>query len=267
MVGAPVRPTGPQTPQKQRPTAPQRELGSSKRNGRPGLVLRIVISLLIVWHFAGSFLAALQVPFTSPLVINLSQKPPMQWYLDALYLNQGHSFFAPDVGPGHVIHYELYDQSGHVTGDDTLPNKKEHWPRLLYHRYMMLADQADVPSDDKQERDRFQKMYLEAYGRQLLRMNSGAQSVHVQRFAHWPLPISYAHMGRKRGYQLLMQDFARQGQDHRINEQGYELIGEVIQRRSDLGPEATAQSANTSESLNWQTERVNIADRWTGGPR
>jgi hypothetical protein len=271
MVGAPVKPTIPPTPvppQKPRPATPARE-GGGKRNGRPSMVLRVIISVIIVWHFAGVFLAALQVPATSRLVFLLSQRPPMQWYLDALNLNHAHSFFAPDVGPGHVIHYELYDQANHMLSDGTLPNKKEHWPRLLYHRYMMLADQAEVPSDDKQEHDKFQRMFLEAYARQLLRLNHDAASVRVQRFAHWPIPLAYARMDRKKGYALLMQDFSRQGEGHQINEQGYELIGEAIQRRSDLGPEAAPpeQNTNTSQDLNWQSEPISVARRWSGGRR
>ena len=92
---------------KPKPSPSPRENGG--RPGRLGPALRIAISILIVWHFGLIFLAALSIPFSSPLVYALAQKPPMQWYLDALYLNQGHSFFAPEVGPGHVIYYELFD--------------------------------------------------------------------------------------------------------------------------------------------------------------
>ena len=120
--------------------------------------------------------------------MNIAQKPPMQWYLDALYMNQGHSFFAPDVGPGHLIRYQLFDQSGREIEQGEFPNRKEHWPRLFYHRHFMLADQSELPSDDKQFRDYWQRKYLEAYGRHLLRINENAQSVRLQRFAHWPLP-------------------------------------------------------------------------------
>ena len=156
----------------------QREGGSPpRRNGAPGPIIRIVISLLIVWHFTGVFLAALSIPASSPLVMNIAQKRPMQWYLDALYLNQGHSFFAPDVGPGHIIRYELLDQSGRAIEQGELPSRKEHWPRLFYHRHMMLADQSELPSDDKQFRDYWQRKYLRGLRRHhLLHVNeNGAQ--------------------------------------------------------------------------------------------
>jgi hypothetical protein len=171
----------------------------------------------------------------------------MQWYLDALYLNQGHSFFAPDVGPGHVIHYELFDRNNRVIAEGTLPDKKEHRPRLFYHRHMMLADQADVPTDDGPQSINWQRKYLEAYARHLLRVNKDAQSARVQNYAHWPLPSSYVMEGRKRGYEMLMRDFAQQGQNRRIDEQGFEMIAEAVQRRSDLPPEPEDQTSMESE--------------------
>src|SRR5205085_357188 len=72
-----------------------------------------------------------------------------------------------------------------------LPSRKSHWPRLLYHRYMMLADQSEFPADDKPTRDFWQRKYLEAFGRQLLREHVQAQTVVLRRYNHWPLPFNY----------------------------------------------------------------------------
>src|SRR5207244_751689 len=148
MVGAAIKtPTPPPPAQKPRPNPPQREAaGSPKRNGRWRPIVRILISLFIVWHFSAVFLAALSVPGpTSPLVRAIAQYPksPLRRYLDAFYLNQGHSFFAPDVGCGYLITYECFDANGQSIEKGELPSRKEHWPRLLYHRYFMLASQAD----------------------------------------------------------------------------------------------------------------------------
>jgi hypothetical protein len=272
MVGAPVKPTGPPTPppppQKPRPAVPQREGSAAKRNGRPGPIIRAVISLIIVWHFTAIFLAGMSVPGpTSPLVFNIAQKRPMAWYLDALYLNQGHSFFAPDVGPGHIIRYALFDQSNRVIAEGTLPDKKEHWPRLFYHRHMMLADQVEMGGDDQQANDRMKRMILDGYARHLLRTNKDAQSARVQLFAHWPLPTSYATPDRARGYQMLQQDIAREAPNRRVDAQGFELVGEGVQRRSDLPPETNDQSSNVIPNANWQGERPNVAGRWGRGAR
>jgi hypothetical protein len=279
MVGAPIKPSGPPTqpPQKPRVATPQREAGAPRRNGRPGPVIRIAISVWILWHFAGVFLAALSIGVTSPLVMNVAQtgswKWPMQWYLDALYLNQGHSFFAPDVGPGHIISYELFDQSNRVIEKGTLPDKKEHWSRLFYHRHMMLADQADIPSDDTRVSDNGQRMYLTAYAHHLLRTHKEAQAVRVQRYAHWPLPTTYLVEGRKKGYEQLSRDLSQQGQNRRVDEQGYEKLMEVVQRRSDLGPEANEQQGSKppwdrapNQNLNSQIDCSDVAGRWNGGP-
>jgi hypothetical protein len=274
-----MTPTPPQ--QKPRPVAPQREgVSSQKRNGRPGTVVRALVSALIVWHFAQVFLVALLVPATSLLVMNVLSWRPMAWYRDAFYLNQQHSFFAPNVGPGHLIHYELFDQNGRVLEDGALPDKKEHRPRLFYHRHMMLADQAEMPTEDRQAREYVQRMYLDAYGRHLLRTHKEAQSVRVQRVAHWPLPQYLAGGDRARGYQRFMQEIVTPGENRRINDQGYELLGEAVVRRSDLPPEPIEEQPATGQTfspgfhsnpdnpnLNWQSDRTNVARRPSGGPR
>lgn len=250
------------TQQKPRPTPTPREPGAG-RPGKLGPALRVVISIIIVWHFTAIFLAALSIDGSSPLVLNIAQKRPMQWYLDLLYLNQGHSFFAPDVGPSRVIHYELFDQSGSVIEDGELPSRKDHWPRLRYHRHFMLADQA--PSGEDQFDKQWGRTYLEAYGRQILRANPQAQAVRVRQYAHWPLfreleeRARDPNYGRDRAYQDLLQTLAQE----RItaDARGYQLLMEVTQRRSDLGQEQPDQT-NV-----WQSGPVETAGRWSGGPR
>ena len=252
MVGAPVKPTTPAAPSPvpQKPKAPTREGGAGgKRNGQFGLALQIIVSIVLIWHFTGVFLAALSIPTTSKLVMLIAQRKPMQWYLDALYMNQGHSFFAPEVGPGHLIRYELLDQSGRPIEQGELPNRKTDWPRLFYHRHMMLADQAEMPTDDKQLSQSWQRKYLRAYGLHLLRTNEKAQSVHLTRLAHWPLPRDLAEKGVK------MTD-----------PKGYETVMELTVSRNELQPAAAPPAPNT-QSLYWQNTRPNVANRGTGVAR
>jgi hypothetical protein len=262
MVGAAIKtPTSSSAP----PPAPKpRPVGSTgeraPRKGRLPAAVRILISVLIVWHFAAIILAAMFIPGpTSALVENIVQWRPVNWYLEALYLKQGHSFFAPNVGSGNVIHYECFDRNGKSVEQGDLPSRKEHWPRLLYHRYLMLASQSDGWGPDKQTQDARQRQYLDAYGKHLLRINPDAQSIRLQRWAHWPLPIDYLRPDRRTGYQRLSQDFTRQsGEQHRIDEQGYELLGETVVQRSQLEPEPSAQSAD------WQSYPANTASRQYG---
>lgn len=296
MTAAAIKTPNPPMPppaQKPRSSTPQREAGSGpRRAGRPATFVRVALSLFIVWHFTGVFLAALSIPTSSPLVMDVAQKGPMQWYLDATYMNQGHSFFAPDVGPGHLIRYQLFDQAGQELEHGDLPSRKDHWPRLLYHRYFMLADQSDGFGDDKRTRDIGQRMYLDAFAKQLLRSHEQAQAVRLRRYAHWPLPASYVAGAIKsvrkdidqlnaqrrtsdadelstslvkealnRGYKYFKQDFPREMQNRQIDDQGYELLGETVQRRSDLEPEANKQV------MNWQNVRTDTASRPWGAPR
>jgi hypothetical protein len=266
MAAATVKPLGPTmqpTPQKVRPTPEPRE-PRAKRNGKWGPALRIIISIVIVWHFTAVFMAALCIPASSPLVIDIAQKPPMQWYLDALYMNQGHSFFAPDVGPSRIVHYELFDQSGRPIGEGDLPSRKDHWPRLRYHRHFMLADQA--PSGDDEFNRRWGQIYLAAYARQLLRANPQAQAVRVRHYSHWPLTQELETYARQEGYDRAYQRFVQEmaGNGVTIDDRGYQLLSEVTQRRNDLGPEEM-DPANQSNA--WQSGSVSTADRWRGGPR
>lgn len=70
-----------------------------------------------------------------------TMRPYSQW----LYINHGYFFFAPNPGPGHLIRCSFSpekkdnptDKSSNIL---TLPDRNEHWPRLLYHRYFMLSE-------------------------------------------------------------------------------------------------------------------------------
>jgi len=65
-------------------------------------------------------------------------------YLNLLYLNHGYEFFAPDPAGTHIIDYQVTQPSGNVV-EGRLPSHDQQWPRLLYHRHMMLAEQTQMP--------------------------------------------------------------------------------------------------------------------------
>ncbi len=58
---------------------------------------------------------------------------------DALYLNHGYRFFAPDPGPSHIVVYEIETVSGE-TIKGHFPDRENTSPRLLYHRWFMLSE-------------------------------------------------------------------------------------------------------------------------------
>jgi hypothetical protein len=96
-----------------------------------------IVTILLLWHVTAVFVGPAAVDPTSGLVLNIFQiyRP----YLDALSLNHGYHFFAPEPGPSHLVRYELVLQDGSKrTG--YFPNKDEQWPRLRYHRHFMLSE-------------------------------------------------------------------------------------------------------------------------------
>ena len=73
---------------------------------------------------------------------------------EAFYLGHGYRFFAPDPGPSHILEYriELVDSDEEFVA--RLPDRAQHWPRLLYHRWFMLSETlygqcSVIPDSDK----------------------------------------------------------------------------------------------------------------------
>jgi len=75
-------------------------------------------------------------------------------YVDAMYLSHGYFFFAPNPGPAHLIECQLNPESESANINPTsinsvaldksqwkiFPDRKDQWPRLLYHRHFMLSE-------------------------------------------------------------------------------------------------------------------------------
>ena len=144
-------------------------------------ISRFLLSGLFVVHLTGVFVA----PLTSSISTALGRLPDelrpqrtatpwllnvLQPYLDIAYLNHGYGFFAPDPGPSHLIRYTVEWSDGR-TIHGQLPDRNRHWPRLLYHRHFMLAEQV-MPGSPQ------------AYGRHLLAKH-GADRVQVERVRHY----------------------------------------------------------------------------------
>jgi hypothetical protein len=110
---------------------------------------RVAISVAILLHFACVLLATYTAaPPFSKLAQDLVQ--PARPYINALDLNHGYRFFAPDPGPSHLIRYHLHWPDGHGR-DGVFPNLAEERPRLLYHRYFMLAEHLEGLYEESQQ--------------------------------------------------------------------------------------------------------------------
>ena len=135
---------------------------------------RGILSILLVLHLTALFVApwdlsteaALPPGFVPPLDANgrpqliENNHPALQQplvpralrrafnhYLNLAYLNHGYQFFAPDPAGTHVIDYQVTQSDGNVI-NGRFPDLKEQWPRLLYHRHMMLTEQTQMMGPD-----------------------------------------------------------------------------------------------------------------------
>ena len=109
------------------------------------ITLRVVVSGLLVFHVLAVFVPPFTFattsgpgtgsPFAEPLMRAL--KP----YTDVVYLDHGYFFFAPNPGPSHLLRAKLEFADGRPTKELMFPDRSQHWPRLLYHRHFMLAEQ------------------------------------------------------------------------------------------------------------------------------
>jgi hypothetical protein len=77
-------------------------------------------------------------------------------YVDFMYLSHGYSFFAPNPGPSHLLECEVNSDSKWRV----FPDRKDDWPRLLYHRFFMLSEfyntqfaPATLAEQDKLDQD------------------------------------------------------------------------------------------------------------------
>ncbi len=160
---------------------------------------RMTVSGLILFHVFAVFIA----PFASPPPSSdLSQACArmLQPYLQAVAIDNGYRFFAPNPGPSHLVRYEVDLADGtHVTG--RFPDVEHHWPRLLYHRHFMLAESlfnlampvAELPlggfvsETEKQQfgedRARADALRFSVAG-YLLRQRKGAQRVRLFALEH-----------------------------------------------------------------------------------
>src|SRR5438094_9864442 len=101
---------------------------------------KAVISGLLAVHISAVFVAplAFACDWSSPLVNAVVgiYRP----YIDALYLNHGYFFFAPNPGPSHLVDYTVEFGDGRPPRTGRIPDLASERPRLLYHRHFMLSE-------------------------------------------------------------------------------------------------------------------------------
>lgn len=118
-------------------TASTSSSAAPERSGRFRKFAFVVGNLLLAYHVLAIAIAPSSIPPSSQLQRDswLAFGP----YLEAMYLNHGWHFFAPDPGASTLLEYRGIDSQG-STVEGRMPDKSTMKPRLLYHRHFMLTE-------------------------------------------------------------------------------------------------------------------------------
>ena len=110
----------------------------------PKLWIKLLVSGLVAAHLTAVFVAplAFAASYSSPAVNTLYGL--VRPYAAALYLDHGYFFFAPQVGPSHLIDYTVEFDDGRPPVTGRFPNLATERPRLLYHRHFMLTESLNT---------------------------------------------------------------------------------------------------------------------------
>jgi hypothetical protein len=106
----------------------------------PGSWRRTVVSLWLLFHVSAIVIypAAILVPPRG--LLRAISDVCFERYMEALYMVQGHRFFAPEPGPGTMIAYRIERADGSV--EENIFPRREISPRLMYHRHFMLSERV-----------------------------------------------------------------------------------------------------------------------------
>lgn len=140
---------------------------------RPGRKLKWAISLALGFHLAAIIIAPASSGATSELID--SGWRVFRPYLEFLYLNHGHKFFAPEPGPSTLLTYVAERPDG-TTVRGRIPDRSIA-PRLLYHRYFMLTEHME------QAPEPFRQLWYRSYAEHVGH-KYGATSVSLTKQTH-----------------------------------------------------------------------------------
>lgn len=137
-----------------------------------------MLSLWLAFHVFSVFISPAALPPVSPLLLD-AYRLAMP-YNDLLFQNHGYHFFAPDPGASSLISYRIpRPDDAPLIGRFPDPSIQ---PRLLYHRYFMLAE--NLWAFDEQTQDEM----LEAYARHFAGLHQSEQ-ISLSHLRHHPSSI------------------------------------------------------------------------------
>jgi hypothetical protein len=137
-----------------------------------------------VWHFSAIVAAAASAGPTSGLI--LTAWKVFRPYLQALYLNHGYNFFAPEPNPTTLLDFEAERADGTVV-HGRIPDRSIQ-PRLLYQRYLLLTEHIGIAPLALQEH------WYRSYARHLCH-RYGAAQIKLTRLTHYPPTMEMVRNG------------------------------------------------------------------------
>lgn len=138
----------------------------------------LVLSCWLAFHVFAVFMSPGAMPPVSPLLLD-GYRVALP-YNRALFLNHGYHFFAPDPGASTLISWQI-PRPNDVPLVGRIPNTSIR-PRLLYHRYFMLAENLWAFDEETQDE------IATAYAR-VLAARHGAAQIQLERLSHEPSGI------------------------------------------------------------------------------
>jgi hypothetical protein len=113
----------------------------------PVLLRKVVASLLILFHFAGIFVAGVNVApqgmDQSPWLTEQAWTRCYRYYLGYLYMTNAYHFYSPNPGPSTLIWFRIQYQDGSHRWVKR-PSKKDSLVPLDYTRGMVTADSTNL---------------------------------------------------------------------------------------------------------------------------
>ena len=138
----------------------------------------VLVNFWLAFHVFAIFSSPAGMPPASPLLVDASRVALP--YNQLLFLNHGYHFFAPDPGASTLISWAI-DRPGDTPLKGRFPDTKVR-PRLLYHRYFMLAENTGAFPPETQDQ------VLEAYARHFARQHD-SPTISLSRLRHRPSSI------------------------------------------------------------------------------
>ncbi len=138
--------------------------------------LRRLVNLWLVFHLAAIVIAPAVVAPSSDLI-----RETWGWfqpYIQALYLDHGYHFFAPEPAESTLLAYVAERGDGTVVRG-RIPDRATQ-PRLLYHRYFMLTEHMnDAPEE-------VQALWYDSYAQHIGRKQGATQVTLFQQTHNLP---------------------------------------------------------------------------------